>query len=214
MPCISELRGQHSGQDVFVIGSGASLAFYDRSFFNDRVTICVNWSVTFIDAPSYCVAKEPSARLHGYCQRHGIKLVTCRERCGKPGGQPNDHTDGAYLFHPRANASADRASTNTLERSASSITSALHLAAYLGARSVILVGHDCGTIDGHWHLDGYDTKDACTPPGRYLDWLKRRDIEKDTRRVKNNITTIWGVPVVSLLPWVNAGCEGHSYRHY
>jgi hypothetical protein len=40
----------------------------------------------------------------------------------------------------------------------STITSGIHLAAYMGAKNIILMGHDCGTIDGNLNFDGYHTE--------------------------------------------------------
>jgi len=58
----------------------------------------------------------------------------------------------------------------------STITSAIHLAAYMGAKNIILVGHDSGTLDGECNFDGYHTDASYKivwPRGKedYIRWL-------------------------------------------
>ena len=40
----------------------------------------------------------------------------------------------------------------------STITSAMHLAAYMGAATVILAGHDCGALDGQLNFAGCERR--------------------------------------------------------
>ena len=94
----------------------------------------------------------------------------------------------------------------------STITTAMHLAAYMGAKNIIIVGHDCGFLDGKAVFDGYYS-DLTVPPWKSIDdhmsWLGQ--IEEQTLSVKQRLAEVYGTRVVSLNPFVNLGLEGHIY---
>ena len=108
--------------------------------------------------------------------------------------------------------------SNKLVVSFSTITTAIHLAAFLGAANIVLVGHDCGTLDGHTNVGGYHT-----PASLSLAWGPHHDaaktaytkwlgvIEQDTVRLKTLINEAYSCNVVSLNPFINFRLEGHSY---
>jgi hypothetical protein len=90
------------------------------------------------------------------------------------------------------------------------MTSAIHIAYYMGAKSIILAGHDCGEIDGQSNIDRY--WEAC-PMGRpdgewYRRWLGQ--ISAASELLAHSIRER-GTPVVSLNPFVNFQMEGHHY---
>ena len=73
--------------------------------------------------------------------------------------------------------------TNVKIVSFSTIVSGIHLAAYMGAKNIILVGHDCGTIDGIPNVEGYHNDSSYKivwKKGKedYIKWLPK--IENDT----------------------------------
>ena len=37
----TQLKNKHKGEDAYIIGSGASLDYYDKSFFNNKLAIAV-----------------------------------------------------------------------------------------------------------------------------------------------------------------------------
>ena len=93
----------------------------------------------------------------------------------------------------------------------STITSAMHLAAYMGARNIILVGHDCGTIDGKLKFEGYPVPEFQeVNKDFYRNFLQ--NIEPQTKLVRDQLQTVYECRVYSLNPWVNVGLEGHVWR--
>ena len=95
----------------------------------------------------------------------------------------------------------------------STITSAMHLAAYMGAANIIICGHDAGLLDGKMNFHEYFTDIKDTPWqnwGQYRNWLKV--IEGQTLAVKNKLIEVYGVNIVSLNPFINFGLEGHKYE--
>ena len=98
--------------------------------------------------------------------------------------------------------------TDMIVVSYSTITSAIHIAAYMGATNIIIVGHDCGTLDGNVNIAGYDE----SPHGAqfYRDFFTR--IEPQTIALRAKLKEIYGCNVYSLNPFINFGLEGHKYE--
>ncbi len=92
-------------------------------------------------------------------------------------------------------------------------TSAIHFAYYLGAKNIIICGHDCGTLDEGVNFDGY---------------YNEKWSEKQKKLMKNGDMQIWesqskklidelrrrGANILSLNPFINLGLEGHQYNHF
>jgi len=77
---------------------------------------------------------------------------------------------------------------NKLVVSYSTITTGIHLAAYMGAKNIILIGHDCGTIDGECNFKDYHTAQTYKIVWRngkqdYVNWLSK--IENQTIKLKS-----------------------------
>jgi len=82
----------------------------------------------------------------------------------------------------------------------------------MGAKNIILVGHDCGTIDGEMTFKGYYNTIKDTPWSnwaQYKNWLKI--IEDQTIEVKKQIKYHYGANVLSLNPFVSLNLENHLY---
>ena len=96
------------------------------------------------------------------------------------------------------------------------ITTAIHLAAYMGAKNIILVGHDCGTINGECNFKGYhnnETYKIAHAKGKddYVLWLKK--IEDNTIRLKKLLIEKYGCNIYSLNPFINFNLEGNVYEN-
>ena len=93
----------------------------------------------------------------------------------------------------------------------STITSAIHLAAFMGAANILLVGHDCGRVDGELKFAGYFESDfQQSNPGFYEQFIG--NIEPQTLVLRDRIGEVYGgCRVYSLNPWVNLGLEGHRW---
>ena len=97
----------------------------------------------------------------------------------------------------------------------STITTAIHLAAYMGAKNIILVGHDCGTINGECNFEGYhnnETYKVAHTKGKegYVLWLKM--IENNTIQLKKLLIEKYGCNIYSLNPFINFNLEGNVYK--
>jgi len=208
----SQLRDRHPGSDIWIIASGPSAGFVDPGFFDGKLTIGVNrvWSRFKTD---YLVIKElavlPAALATGstvIASQHNCGVLQYALNKAKTNGRdyfvfdhPNNETERVDL---------DVIGTDKIIVSFSTITSAMHLAAFMGAANILLVGHDCGTIDGKINFPGYPDPLAKSEDF-YKDFLSR--IEPQTRMVRDRLVEVYGCKIYSLNPWINFRLEDHKY---
>ena len=214
------LRDLHRGEDAYVLGSGASLDYLDPAFFDGRLTIACNEVALRWRPTRYVVTKYhglahraanllPDATVVVSRFQHGNRNE--REAHGLP---PN----AAVFDHPHNQGDDFSAITDwpndpdQLVVSWSTITTAMHLAAHMGAANIIIVGHDCGSLDGRSHVTGYpepENRGQWLPYPDEAAWLAR--IELDSIAVRERLRDLYGVRTYSLSPFLNYGLEGVSY---
>lgn len=218
------LKGAEAGKDIYVIAAGASCDHIDPSFFEGKCVIGVN-RVFSRYACNYVIMKEhPSARHEAALRRtSAIPIVskwdTGNIRQGKQRPNHQLYPDSRYYFfdhlenkREKVDVSVIDGTTDKIVVSYSTITSAIHIAAYLGARNIIIVGHDCGLLDGREAFKGYYETYNVSPwksEDEYKQWLAM--IEGQTLAVKEKVKEIYGCNIFSLNPFINFGLEGHVY---
>ncbi len=211
MKSIGELKDIYSGYDIYVVASGASAGFIDPSFFNNKLAIGVNEVWKRFANMDYVVRKESkwmSAAIAA-SRQFGFKLIVSQHNCGMLKYEKNTGAD--YYFEHLDNGLQDIdlsvVGTDKIVVSYSTITSAIHVAAYMGAANIILVGHDCGTLDGNTNIAGY--AEALHGAQFYREFLKV--IEPQTVALRDKLKEVYSCNVYSLNPFVNFGLEGHEY---
>jgi hypothetical protein len=215
MAALADLFGRHPGSDIYVVGSGVTLEHFDPEFFAGRIVIAINWVADRRPLPAtYTLTKYHDIALALSAKYPDMGVVVSRHLHGNT-AQPtiSPERPNLYAFHHRANPSesfqAERdwpTEPGFLVNSHSSITSAMHLAALMGARNILMVGHDAGLLDGRMHFDGYRIEpDLRTNIG----WLE--GFERHSREVKAELVKRFGCRVYGLLPFINARMEGHEY---
>ena len=160
MHSIQKLKDLHYTETIYIICAGSSTTYFDPNFFADKVVIGVN--NVFKKFPcTYVIAKDllehpRFTRMVKELKETGIPLVYPEYHTGhfSDGKNEVDYENG-FMFEHLDNKSADMSDevlsvigSDKLVVSRSTITSAINLAAYMGAFNIVLVGHDCGTIDG------------------------------------------------------------------
>jgi hypothetical protein len=84
----------------------------------------------------------------------------------------------------------------------------MDLAGYVGARFVMLVGADCGTIDGQHRIPDYPNDE---PTETYARWVWEV-YEKHGQRMKQWMKATYDCDVYSLNPFINFNLEGHTFQ--
>ena len=212
MKTIEELKNIHEGYDIYVVASGASAGYIDQSFFDNKLAIGVNQIWKRFTNLDYIVRKDSNrmAVTIEASKQFGFKTICSAYDCGTLRLARNEGAD--YVFehlnnkHDRIDLSV--VGTDKIVVSFSTITSAIHIAAYMGAANIIIVGHDCGLLDGMMNIAEYDE----SPHGAqfYRDFITR--IEPQTIALRARLKEVYGCNVYSLNPFINFGLEGHKYE--
>ena len=204
---MNNLINKHEGQTAYVLGSGKSVEFYDPVFFDDKLTFATNdgWS-NWLPRVNYMVTKYHAAAQE-WCHSERIDcLVVSRGNTGQFDEVIEDSPDYFVFDHaPNAveNFSAQDFPDSGLVVSYSTITSAMHLAAYTGVRHIVMVGADCGWFDGVSTVEGHE--DSFENPDF------PRHFDHQNRIVAKELRERYGCSVSSMLPFVTPNMEGHKF---
>ncbi|HEY7823364.1 MAG TPA: hypothetical protein VIG24_11040 [Acidimicrobiia bacterium] len=209
MVTFRDFEGKHTGETVWVLGSGKTLDFVDRTFFDGKVVVATNnswrgkadhayvcsnhWNV---DAPGWMVVPEveqvPAQDAHGVRpDGPNVLLVpTIAQQYADftPGRDWPEH--GRFVVGP------------------TSLHLSMHWAVWMGAAHIVLVGADCGVIDGENNRVGYY---APVNNGQLEQHAHHRLWEAKLTEMASKIRSM-GVSVHSLNPWTTFGLEGHTWE--
>jgi hypothetical protein len=139
-----------------------------------------------------CIAVFTPLKEHGTdAEFQGFmpKIVTFGTRTGRPGTSFNPHDKDWPVL------------SGQLTIGSSSIHGAMHLAAHMGAKFIVLVGADCGQLGGKDRADGYPAGDS--------HWAL---YEQHLREMKKRLWDVYSCQTYSLNPFVNYSLEGVSFR--
>lgn len=213
---LSALRHLHPSSTVWVVGSGGTLNYLSPAFFDDKLVVATNTApIRFgIVRPSYVFTHYHSVVPEALASGAIVVTLACDTKTQQPWQGdvpkrlvlvqqdnyvgPSDRWDPNTTHRPRP---------DTLAYGSSSLHGAMHLAAWLGAAHIVMVGADCGKLDGTANLDGYG---ALGGGGSELDRILSL-YERDHRRMKQYLSSTYGVNVYSLNPFVNLNLEGHTF---
>jgi hypothetical protein len=207
-------RDTRRGETIYVLGSGATLNHLEADFFADKVTIALNtlafcWPVR----PTYIVTKYHEEGEQLAEALPDVPVVIPRWCHGNlNSSEAASERPNVYVFDHGMNPGPEfdagkhwPLDPDGLVVSWSTITTAMHLAAYLGAGTIILVGHDCGQLGGETHVAGYQ------PPPTIDELPFLLQIEGQSVGVKKQLIARYGVRVWSLSPFLNYNLEGVPY---
>ena len=219
---LNQFKNCHMGDDIYVLASGKSVDYIENSFFENKIVIGINQVYKKIHC-QYLIRKEKQLAKEIIESNpnsfHFISVGSCggknRENYNYIKQIPN-HNVILYSHPPNKIRSAPKSlpDDNSLVVSYSTITTGIHLAAYMGAKNIIIVGHDCGLLNGKCNFDGYHdntTYKIAWKNGEkdYKKWVK--SIENDTIQVKKLLKEKYDCNIYSLNPFINFGLEGNVY---
>jgi hypothetical protein len=224
---LSDFKNKHLGEDIYVYASGKSCDFIDNSFFKNKIVIGVNQSYRRLK-PNYLVRKEFKL-LEKIISNNELTDVIHFVSKGNWGWNNTKNQDiikqkfkdkeNIIIYnHDQSNRDISiLPEGDKLVVSHSTITTAIHLAAYMGAKNIIIVGHDCGLLNGESNFKGYHTKESLNvawkknPQKQYNDWLGK--IENHTITLKKLLKGKYGCNVLSLNPFINFNLEGNTFSN-
>jgi len=220
---IAELKNKHKDEDIWTICSGPSMSFIESSFFDNKIVIGQNdifrkFKCDYVVAKDLCERPRYSDLVEDL-KKENIPLIFPKHHAGHTDDKINEpDIVNAYRFEHLQNHSGDRINevfpsigTDKIIVSRSTITTCMHIACYMGAKNIILCGHDCGAIDDNNYMKNLAIENWTSSPNwdGYNNWLSA--IENDTINVRRELENYYGCNIYSLNPFVNFGLEGHSY---
>ena len=225
MKQLTDFKNKHLDEDIYVYASGKSCDFIDNSFFKNKIVIGVNQSYRRLK-PTYLVRKEFKLleKIITNNELTDVIHFVSKGNCGLGNTKNYDILNSKFKNQNNIviyNHNQNKREITTLPDgdklivSYSTITTAIHLAAYMGAKNIIIVGHDCGLLNGESNFKGYHTKESLNvawkknPQKQYNDWLGK--IENHTITLKKLLKDKYGCNVLSLNPFINFNLEGNKF---
>lgn len=205
---LEQLLGEYHRETVFVLGSGPSLNFIDPRFFDNKIVISTNYSASTIGVEPEIMFSHYHHIAHELSDRSGIVVTLGRDTVTQKAWDKPKPDNLVLVEQPSyepPGSSWNPLTTHkptTIAYGSSSLHGAMHLAGYAGARSIILVGADCGTIDDRHRVNNYPVD------GHKLWELYNRH----HLLMKQYLQQKYGCSVYSLNPFINLNLEGHKFR--
>ena len=209
--CVTEWKNRYPGADIWVLGGGASLNFVEPGFFEDKITLGVN--EVYRRFRCTCLVRRAQWRAEEAWQS-GIPLIQSEYESGNLAGMRIEVSGRAWYFTHVCRAlhlpvDLSVVGSDIIAVGASIMVSALHLAAYMGARNILVCGHDCGSLDGQLTFDNY-YDEPISDTVAY--WRATNRFEAESVAMRQRLNEVYGCRVYSLNPFLNFGLEGHCYR--
>ena len=206
-----DIQNRHQGETAWVFGSGATLYYLSPSFFTDKLSISTNMGAfDFGISPAYAFTHHHS-KFHDEASFHPDTVFVANEFDYPSTNRWNDPPANVIIHKPKTERNShdqfnpfehDRPShAHQLVFGSSSVHGSMHLAAYVGARNIVLVGVDCGVLDGLVNFDEYRN----TTQRSFGTWNKHLALMRDW------LLDSYGVNTYSLNPFVNLHLEGHKF---
>lgn len=210
---VSELQGLYKGQDIWVIGSASSMNYVSSEFFQNKVTIGVNYAYRNYPC-DWVVTKD-------FCQTEynelGSFLITSKHLWGSYaegefgfwGREPFYVFD--HVHNEQETVDLSVIGTERIVVGKTSLISAMHIAVYMGAANIILCGVDGGTLDRNLQYNEY--ANCVHEPAaveEYSDFVSK--IMSQIRDVRDRLIHVYGCQVHSLNPFIGFDFEGHVYE--
>ena len=209
---LTDFADIHKGETVWVLGSGASLQRIAPRLLAGQTVVATNFAGTTAGLEwFYSVAHHHSdadriARLRPdlLVLTPAVEQLPPEDRSPERASEPNvvfvPTTDQHYeRFDPQAHWPTDE---DRLVVGPTSLHMSMHLAVYMGAADIILVGADCGAFDNVSRIADYPD-----PNGHLHYGLWTRSLEAMAGKIRS-----LGIGVHSLNPWVTPRLEGHRYE--
>jgi len=215
---VSELNGIHVGADIYVIGAGASLRVFPTGYLENKITIGCNmawrsapmkYGVTIhpdLNIPEFMPGEKPRPDITWVTKHGKAKLLLTPE-------QMIHAEKHFYFFESKAkkNTALDyepsdagrmldwvrKPTGDNLYQWSSISQTAMNLAANMGARTIILIGCDNGSLVGNHHAHLQHTRwKGVEPEHRYKQYYDGVAEVRSALRDR-------GVDVVSMTPFVS-----------
>lgn len=210
---IQDMPKLYTTDTVYVVGTGPSLRCFDLSFFRDKVTLGLNQAWKHFN-PTYSITVHPELYQEYKAAKDaepvppgGTKSTTLWFVKKKPPMEKLELTDpSVYVFHTSYDlATVANRPDDTLYLGEGVQTCALDLAARWGARFLVLVGCDGGSLNGDFHAHDQHVKWlGMKPDDQYALYRQSTAEVREVLRGK-------GVSVLGMTPFIGVNAATEDY---
>lgn len=216
-----ELKNKYPNQDIWIILAGSSMDYISQEFFKNKIVLGVNqvykhYKCDYVIMKD-CMETPRYTRSIEQLELNNIPLIYSEYYKGDDNKEKNitNHNNAYYFKHNSKKNSFDYGLENLLDNeiisSKSTVTSMMHIAAYMGAKNIILCGHDCGRLNGNLYYEGYMEKDWQSSENWTGISNRMNEIEVETLKVRNYLMEKYKCSIHSLNPFLNFGLENNKY---
>lgn len=200
---IENLWDKAKGQTIYIVGTGPSMRVFPLDFLNNKLTIGLNqaWKYCRLD---YCLTVHPE--LYYESNKKDQWIVKLKDPMVVV-------PENIYWFH--TNHHRERYNYKTLTSRTKDYlylgrgvqTTALTLAAHMGAKTAVMVGCDMVALGDEHHAHDQDVQfHGLTPSQVY------REYWQSTKEVKGIVKRHWDMDVLTLTPFLGLCREQEEYR--
>jgi hypothetical protein len=208
---LADLIDTRKGETAWVFGSGATLNFMDSAFFDNKLIVSTNFAaISFGLQPDFVFTNHHSGVNPMAEKMPDTTFVVNRYETPDPVeyvkgmanvvvSDPKSVHNSFGSFDPYGRDKPER--PDQLVFGSTSTHGAMHLAALLGAVDIVLVGVDCGVVDGGVNVSNYYEQTQRS----FSTWNDHLIV------MRNWLRDTYGARVYSLNPFVNLHLEGHRF---
>lgn len=218
----TELRNIHKGEDIWILLAGSSMDYLDPSLFENKITIGQNQIYRHFPC-NYVIMKDCNEKprfpesLAELDKLNTPVLYSEYYKGHNKLGKNRVALENSFYFkhNPRRehlHIELENLLDGEIVVSRSTVTSAMHVAAYMGAKNIFLCGHDCGTIDGKKYFKDYMQNDWVSAANwNGIDtWLSK--LENESKLIRDYLKEKYDCNIHSLNPFLNMNFESHTYK--
>tara|TARA_Y100001972_G_scaffold31446_2_gene38709 strand:+ start:264 stop:935 length:672 start_codon:yes stop_codon:yes gene_type:complete len=221
MKTIKELKNIYQGKDIWLIAGGSSMDFIDPSFYENKITIGLNHVYKKYKC-NYIIMKdlyEDRFKKGLYeIMELGLPLIYSEHNMAwHTQGKNYVDYDNSYMFSHNDGAgpiegALEVIGTDRMACKRSGITCGMNIAAYMGAKNIIISGVDCGRINNNLYFKGYTEKQWHSGENdpNIENWLTASD--KINLTIRDKIKEVYNCNIHSLNPFMNLKLDGNDFK--
>ena len=222
MKKLSELKNIHLNKDIWCVAAGSSMDYVDPSFFENKIVIGQNQVYKKYKC-DYVVMKDLMEtprfpRSIEEVKQLDIPLIYPKHHMGHYAYQLNQvNYENSYIFEHNDNrlgieSALSVIGTEFMTVIRSTMTTIMNIAAYMGAKNIIICGVDCGRINNNLYYENYVEPDW-TSSGNWNQvegWLQVT--QKHNLSIRDKIKEVYKCNIYSLNPFMNFKLDGNEYK--
>lgn len=204
---IYDLYNKHSGEDIYVVGTGPTLRMLPKGFFSNKIAIGLNQAYRTFDL-TYAITVHPEL-LKGY--KEFIKEDKCKKTkwvvCSLKTPLKLKLNDAKYYVYNRNNdwKCFIKRTEDSLFCGRGIQQTAIDLAGRMGAANIILVGVDMESLGGDHHGHNQHVRFQGISPEEVY-----KEYRTWTYKAKKLAREHHGISVLSLSPLLGCGGSIHN----